>query len=323
MMMLHVSSYAVLCLLCICVSGVKGYCQPSSSDPFAHEECHSHGRCRPDGSCDCYYAYSGIRCEICDKPDYCPDTTTAPPIVTCNEPKACSSHGDCYDRIFGISCYCDSGYYGDRCEFSEQEDYDVAKKKSDNVKYIALIVIYSIVGIVVFVTVIIVTRMVRSTWDFKCNRLIEPDHTWTMTRQTWRDTHEGGFSPPTIENSFRQFPAEDGQSGRSSSNNPEGQVETNDNRGFLTVHQVQTSQLDESHRHSLPPPAMFDSNDEPPSYTEVTEVQGPSVPQNVQGQPRHVSPISIGESGTVGDQIEATPRADSPPPTYETAIHLI
>jgi len=93
-------------------------------------DCGTHGRCTlvdsTTATCICDDGYDGDGCELCAS-GFVPLADGRCVVDPCNTPDPCSPHGECRpDSADGsISCSCDEGFAGDRCDACASDWYPV------------------------------------------------------------------------------------------------------------------------------------------------------------------------------------------------------
>ena len=102
-------------------------------DPCTYKQC-GHGTCEVDSAsepqCACEAGYTGASCDDCDRGFHRNIDRLCLPDRFCSESKVdpCGAHGNCEDGTGAVTCKCDFGYQGARCELCipgfERSDFD-------------------------------------------------------------------------------------------------------------------------------------------------------------------------------------------------------
>jgi hypothetical protein len=112
---------ALLCAACG-DDAVASAVDPVFGDPCKFAQCSGHGSCETDAHgepiCVCDGAYAGERCDQCADGFHRGVEQTCLPDQRCfdQEVDPCGRHGTCGDATGGITCACDPGYEGARCD---------------------------------------------------------------------------------------------------------------------------------------------------------------------------------------------------------------
>jgi hypothetical protein len=99
---------------------------PVYGDPCQFQDCGEHGECiaGDDGEplCECELAYGGAECERCADGFHLDAKQRCAPDRSCadQEVNPCGAYGTCDDHLGVVSCVCDEGYEGPRCELCAQ-----------------------------------------------------------------------------------------------------------------------------------------------------------------------------------------------------------
>jgi hypothetical protein len=110
-------------LFCSACGGdsVASFVEPIYGDPCKFAQCSPHGSCEPDArgepACVCDQGYAGERCEACAPGFHLGVERICLEDQTCFEQDVdpCGRHGTCRDDAGGVTCQCDPGYEGARC----------------------------------------------------------------------------------------------------------------------------------------------------------------------------------------------------------------
>ncbi|XP_070557981.1 uncharacterized protein [Ptychodera flava] len=307
--------------VCNCFDGFNGtHCEVQIArttttvipDCSQREDCNGNGLCI-EGTCYCYSGYSGRHCQVCRWNCYHDDTTM--PILTinrglCSDPNRCGEHGRCY--WYRTKCECDYGFYGDNCERSKLlEDAE----KSDKIKSVSLIVIYTITCIVSLINICVFTGMVRMTWDWKCRRRDpEPNVPWWQ-QQSWINRRNVVRTRTRAENSARisldsiRRPIDVGED--------DGGFRSSPLVPHVDHHVDQPNFPEQATPHQSPTVDM----DHPPSYTAVTGQRGLPSTTTMTSEQHEVQDLDLQPRD---NYVSGVPLESEipPPPTYETALRL-
>lgn len=123
-------AWALACVVlvaCAAEPTPSEFVSPVFGNGCALTECGPHGLCveSPDGTpkCECEVGYAGVACEGCETGFHRDFHDRCLADETCAQQPAdpCGEHGMCLDQEGVISCACDNGYEGPRCNLCAQE----------------------------------------------------------------------------------------------------------------------------------------------------------------------------------------------------------
>jgi hypothetical protein len=119
----RIDAWLALLFCAACGSdSVASSVQPVYGDPCKFAQCSGHGSCEPDPrgepSCVCDQGYAGEHCGECALGFHLGVERSCLPDQSCFEQDVdpCGRHGACIDDTGGITCECDQGYEGARCD---------------------------------------------------------------------------------------------------------------------------------------------------------------------------------------------------------------